>query len=395
MIPGKVFVLNHWYNKLKPLEKILFVDDEQHARHAMCRFLRKKYDIIVAKDGQEALEILDKTTQIGVTISDFSMAGMNGLELFTLMSEKKLDSIKILLTGRANLDIAIDAINTGNVYRFLTKPVDEITLLNSINMAFDQYRLITSEKQLLRQTLIGSIKVLSELIGATDKRAFSTGNRIRTIALAIAKSLKINNMWQVEIAAMLSQLGCVLTGNDILTKIYADQPLSDAECEIYQSHPQVGATMINKIPRLEKVAEIISLQHKPLSWYDKKPQYDETTIIQAQILKAACDFDLLVQQGNTKSQALEIMATRKKQYYQNILEIVENEVVSREHIQDLSVKFHDLVPGMIADENIYAKNGTMIFARGQEITLSAILGLSTYIEHIGIREPIRVKVICP
>lgn len=89
------------------------------------------------------------------------------------------------------------------------------------------------------------------------------------------------------------------------------------------------------------------------------------------------------------------MATRKKQYYQNILEIVENEVVSREHIQDLSVKFHDLVPGMIADENIYAKNGTMIFARGQEITLSAILGLSTYIEHIGIREPIRVKVICP
>lgn len=119
-------------------------------------------------------------------------------------------------------------------------------------MAFDQYRLITSEKQLLRQTLIGSIKVLSELIGATDKRAFSTGNRIRTIALAIAKSLKINNMWQVEIAAMLSQLGCVLTGNDILTKIYADQPLSDAECEIYQSHPQVGATMINKIPRLEK-----------------------------------------------------------------------------------------------------------------------------------------------
>jgi FixJ family two-component response regulator/GGDEF domain-containing protein len=135
-------------------DKVLFVDDEQGVLDGIVRLLRKEFDVSVALGGQQGLATIQKKGPFAVVISDMRMPGMSGAEFLAQVRRKAPDATRMLLTGQTDMNAAIEAINEGNIFRFLTKPCDKDALVNAINIGIEQHRSITAERSLIKKALI-------------------------------------------------------------------------------------------------------------------------------------------------------------------------------------------------------------------------------------------------
>lgn len=131
--------------------KILFVDDEAPALDGYRRILRQEFPVATALSGEEGLVTIRTTGPFAVVISDMRMPGMNGSEFLAQVRSKSPDSVRMLLTGHADLDSAIDAVNRGNIYRFLTKPCEKESLVEAILSGMAKYSAVVAEKELVRK----------------------------------------------------------------------------------------------------------------------------------------------------------------------------------------------------------------------------------------------------
>lgn len=372
---------------------VLFVDDEPKALEAFERQLRKRFSIRTAESALEALEILEKDGPCAVIVSDMRMPGMDGIELLSRVKDLYPETVRIMLTGNTDQETAIGSVNGGQIFRFLTKPTTPQVLATSLEVAIRQYKLITAEKELLNQTLKGSIKVLCELLSLANPTAFSGGFRIKKLVVMIAEKLQLDRVWQYEVAALMSQIGCITIPDDILRKIQAGTEITQKEERMYRNHPRIGAKLIGKIPRLEHVAAMIGNQMVSWDEYGEEPGIllPEEVKAGAQILRATIDHDLHLLQGFTHLEAIQRLETYQGVYNPEILKILSENEIATERVRIVTLNFEDIVPGMTADEDILAKNGAVIIPRGQEITWSVIQGLNNFLEHIGIMDPIRVR----
>jgi DNA-binding NtrC family response regulator len=197
-------------------EKILLVDDDTNILDGYRRSLRGQFLMETAPGGEPALKLAVENGPYAVVVSDMQMPGMDGIQLLSRIKGLSPDTIRIVLTGNAEIGTAINAINEGSIFRFLTKPCSQEMMAKTLTAGLMQYRLVTAEKQLLEQTLSGSIQVLTEVLSLVNPAAFSRAERARRYIHHIVTSMKLRNPWQYEVAAMMSQLGCVtlVPGND-------------------------------------------------------------------------------------------------------------------------------------------------------------------------------------
>lgn len=131
--------------------RILSVDDEPNILSALKRQLRREYDVITAGSGSEGLEVFQSEGPFAVVMSDYNMPRMDGVEFLRRIRELSSDTVSIMLTGRAELDVAVSALHHGKIFRFLNKPVSHEVLLRALDDSFEQHRLITAERELTRQ----------------------------------------------------------------------------------------------------------------------------------------------------------------------------------------------------------------------------------------------------
>lgn len=120
--------------------QVLIVDDEPHILSTLNRILSEYFTITKASSGQEALEILKEKGPFAAIISDYRMPGMNGIEFFALVKRRAPSSVRIMLTGYANVDMAIEAINSAGIFYFLSKPFNTEELLHITAYAVEKYR---------------------------------------------------------------------------------------------------------------------------------------------------------------------------------------------------------------------------------------------------------------
>jgi DNA-binding NarL/FixJ family response regulator len=135
-------------------DKILFVDDEPLVLDGYKRMLRGKFEVDTAIGGDKGLDAIQINGPYGVVISDMRMPGMNGAEFLALVRQKAPETVRMLLTGYTDLDAAIDAVNEGNIFRYLSKPCEQEMLVKAINLGLAQYRSVTSEKMLLKKAQV-------------------------------------------------------------------------------------------------------------------------------------------------------------------------------------------------------------------------------------------------
>lgn len=242
--------------------KILFVDDDLNILDGFRRQFRKILAMQTAPGGLEGLEILAREGPFSVIVSDLRMPRMDGIQFLSRARETAPESVRMLLTGYADLETAIDAVNQGNIFRFLTKPCKSEVLLKAISDGVRQYDLVTAERELLEKTLRGSLKVLSEILQLVNPVAFGRASRITHYARRIGKIMPVDNLWQLETAASLSQIGCVILPEDALKKIYHGQELTEEESQLFSMHPFITSDLLANIPRMQIISEIIAFQEK-------------------------------------------------------------------------------------------------------------------------------------
>lgn len=369
---------------------ILLVDDEPNVLGSLQRQLSRRYSVTISESGYDALEILKSHGPFAVIVSDMRMAGMNGIQLLKEVKSSYPDTIRIMLTGNGDKDTAIEAVNTGQIFRFFNKPVSSAAMITSLALAVRQHKLLTAEKELLDKSLKGSISLMAELLSLANPTAFSSGYRIKPIVKHIVEELELPNSWQYEVAALMSQIGCITLPSDILQRLQAGLSISDEEQEMYVNHTKIGSGLIKKIPRLEKVAEIIEHQLRRFDSASEADTLEPEVMIGTEILRASIDYDLYRQQEFDHLQAIGLMRKNNVMYNTNIIDILEKQKPQRIQTSVSHLSFKDVVPGMIAGEDVFAKNGTLLVPKNQEISRSILQSLINFKKHIGVQEPICV-----
>jgi len=171
--------------------KVLCVDDDANILEAYQRNLRKQFSIDTAPGGEPALALMDSRGPYAVVVADMQMPGMNGVEFLIQSQRTAPDTARIMLTGNADQKTAVEAVNKGHIYQFLNKPCPPAMLALALENGIRQHSLITAERELLENTLNGSIKMLTEVLASTDPQSFGRGELLRNSMRAFAQSLKI------------------------------------------------------------------------------------------------------------------------------------------------------------------------------------------------------------
>ena len=379
----------------KPPEKILMVDDEANLLSSFKRELRGKINLDTALGGEEALRKINGSPPYAVVVSDFKMPGMNGVQLLAKVREVCPDSVRMMLTGYADLDSTIKAVNEGNIFRFLTKPCDSETLVQALVDGIRQFRLIRSEKELLDKTLRGSINMLADLLSLIKPEAFGRANRIAGYVKDMVLHGQLENGWVLETAAMLCQIGCITLPGELIRKASCGVPLESQQKKMLSEHPAIGAEMISPIPRMEEVSRILAFQNKN---YDGSGLPDVQVKGQeipfgARIIKVITDFDVLVQSGLSKGKALERLKSSVGLYDPEVINLL-GELLGLEATFDISeTHIYGLKEGMILAEDVVpAMGGRKLLAKGITLSNTHIMSLRSYNRIMGVREPIKVIV---
>ena len=247
---------------MKP--RTLFVDDEPHVLSALRRQLCNLFDIDTAACGEEGLEVVTSRGPFAVVVSDYRMPGMNGVTFLSKVRDVSPDTVRVVLTGHADMEAAIAAVNEGNVFRFLTKPCPAFNLIRVLQACVAQHHLQISERELLEQTLSGAVAMLTEVLGLVSPDAFGRATRTKDCVVHVATTLRLPASWQYEMAALLAQIGLISLTPDTLTRALGGLTLSHAEREAVAAHPRVASSLIAHIPRLDLVAQMIARQFDAL-----------------------------------------------------------------------------------------------------------------------------------
>lgn len=372
---------------------VLFVDDEPDALTGYRRVLRNRFDVHGALGPQEGLSLM-RAQSFPVVVADMRMPGMDGIGFLSEVRKLAPDSVRMMLTGHADTSTAIDAVNRGSIFRFLTKPCSSDLLATSIQAGLEQWRLVRSEKDLLENTLKGSVRVLIDVLELSNPIAFGRATRARRVVSHMGRALKVNGLWQFELAALLSQLGCITVPPDVLERHYGDLPLSDTERQMIDAHPIVGAELIANIPRLERTGRIIQAQattNRPMNQDDlfKEENFE---LLGAQLLRVALEFDRLTAAGTPPDTTFRRLRHNMPYVHPNVLGALAgyeaHEAPARSARQ---VEARDLNIDMEAVDDIRAKNGTLLVPRGRKITGPLLLRIRNFAAGVGVREPMLVR----
>ena len=248
-----------------------------------------------------------------------------------------------------------------------------------MNAGLAQYRLIMTEKELLEKTLTGSLTVLSEVLSITSPAAFSQAMRLRRYITHVMTALSTPNRWKFEIAAMLSQLGCVTMVPEVIDAVYAGEKLPPHQQTLYDSHPRITSDLLKNIPRMASVAWMIAHQNQPITVDGDIHDREMAEMrLGAELLQAALAFDTLVRRGSSRTEAaLKVMRRHSDLDSRVAMALVEIEPEDHKR-ETRTCPIGELAPGMIIDEEIRTDAGSLIVSRNQEVTPFLILKLRNY-----------------
>jgi len=362
-------------------DKILFVDDDPDTLEAYKRTLSPEFAIDIADGAANAFAAVEENGPYSVVISDMRMPVMSGAEFLGQVRQRASDTVRMLLTGDTDLSSAIEAVNQGNIFRFLTKPCRPEVLRSAIAAGIKQYRLITSERELLEKTLVGSIKVLTDVLSAASPEAFGRSNRIVRYVRHIMARVTLPSPWCIEAAATLSQLGCITLEPDIMQRAYAGVRLTTEEQARFDAHPQAAMELLKNIPRLESASWMIGQQLKrdiPEIGSDF-PGFSSTELmLGAKILKLAVAFEESRFKFPSQSGALASLRNRGDEFESSLVNALRDLPTDNGDMQLRRVSTSRLRAGMILDQEIKSGQGVLLVAKGQELTSALIMRLTNY-----------------
>ncbi len=278
---------------------VLFVDDEPNILKALGRLFRgENFDLKTAGSGADALKLIEERP-VQILVSDHRMPGMTGVDLLSKVRERWPEVMRILVTGNSEINIAVDAINRGQIFRLITKPWNDDEIKATVKEALDLYLLkdeikrlnhLTQEQNLelkdlhhnLEQKVMERTRDLSKknaelghvyvgtlraVIGSVDARhRCSSGHSERvgncTAMIARRMGLEEPRVRRMQIAGLLHDVGII----GVRGKIFGKQgPLSPDEWKEMREHPVLSVQIIGAVPGLQDILPMVRNHHE---WFD-------------------------------------------------------------------------------------------------------------------------------
>jgi response regulator RpfG family c-di-GMP phosphodiesterase len=360
------------------MDKILFVDDEIAVLSGYQRLLHREFEVSVASGGEEGLASIRVHGPYAVVISDMRMPGMNGAQFLSQARQQAPDTVRMLLTGYTDLNAAMDAVNEGNIFRFLTKPCEKELLVKAITTGVEQYRLVRIEKELLEKTVMGCIKVLTDVLSAASPEAFGRSRRIAHYVRHLVLKFGLTSTWRFEAAATLSQLGCVTLDASLIEQAYTDTKMSPEDQARFNAHPKAGMDLLAHIPRLEPIAWMIGqqlTQNIPATVPGMPESSAKDIVLGAKILKLALAFDDLRMKRLSVEDAVGRLHTRRSEFERDLVDGLSDIVPPVARMALRKVSTLKLAVGMVLEQEIRIAGGMLLVAKAQEITPTLLLKL--------------------
>jgi response regulator RpfG family c-di-GMP phosphodiesterase len=380
-------------------DRILCVDDDRNILNGYKRQLHKQFIIETALGGDAGLRIISSGESFAVVVSDLRMPGMDGIEFLARIKQITPDTVRMMLTGNADLQAAIEAVNQGHIFRFLTKPCSHEVLAQALQAGLQQYHLIMAEKELLEHTLKGSIGVLTEILSILDAQSFGRACMLRDAAREIAKALGIQDTWDLELAAMLCEIGRVTIPASTIMREKSGVPLSSAETDMLTRVPEIGYKLLAKIPRLESVAQTVLYQKKNFdgSGFPNDRISGKKIPLGARIIRILSDLNQLESTGNQRDAAFATLKYRQGIYDSSVLDCalkwLESSSGDKKPIQKSirSVPVAQLEVGQMLLSDVITNIGILLIPAGNRISDSCRERIRNFARLQGVREPIKVE----
>ena len=395
------------------LHRILVVDDEEIVLVALRETLKREgYDVVARSNAVEALQLL-KDEIFSVIITDQQMPMLTGLEFLAQVKELQPEATRILITAVLNLTTVIDAINKGEIYRFIVKPWLREELLATVKNAVNRYELICKNSMLQATTLQMNQKLkslnkelegkvteigqqnqqLAELNQALDHnleqsvelclktmQTFypSLGNQARKVQELCRKMANVIDLEKTErqtldIAALLHDIGLVGVSRQLI-KTWESEPskLSGAERTLIEQHPVLGEELVGFVAHLKEVGPTIRAHHERFdgTGYPDKLKGDQIPWL-ARLLAVAIAY---AQSEHTRETTLELIDRGQVSKYDPEAVRVLHRCLPRSPVPrgQREVLLGELEPGMVLATGIYTDSGMLLIPDGQELTETSI-----------------------
>jgi response regulator RpfG family c-di-GMP phosphodiesterase len=362
--------------------RLLCVDDEPIVLESLRDVLRRTFDVRTATNGPDALAMLRREPRAyAVVLSDMRMPGMAGSVFLREARRCAPTAVRMLLTGYADSDAAAAAVNDGQIFRYLTKPCDRHQLKQACVGALAHHRALVAERELLEQTLHGSIQALTDVLSVASPAAFGRSARLKDLASALARAAGAGDAWEIEVASMLVNLGAVTLPEATAEKVHAGAALEPHEVGMVDRIPDVTGRILANIPRLDGVRAIVAGHRK---------RFEASLPVGARMLRIAVDFVALEAEGAEAFLALETMRGRTGVYDPELLEIFARTVGVRTHSLEVAeIRLAGLEVGMRLVHDVRARDRRLLITRGHLVTAELLERLRNFPPGTVV-EPLRV-----
>ena len=422
----------------KAVATILCVDDESNILSSLRRLFRSEgYKILIAESGAAGLEILEQEP-VDIVISDMRMPEMDGAEFLEQVAKRWPETVRLLLTGYADMQSTIDAINKGNIYKYINKPWEDTELKLTVHHAIEQKMLkeerdrllVITEKQNaelkdlnanledkvqqrtaeLKQTMgmlekaheslkknyIASVKVFSGIIEMREGNAPGHSRRVAAHAhkLAGLMGLTGDKAQDVLFAALLHDIGKISLPDEVLSKPFS--ALSEAEKQKVYQHPILGEGILMAVEPLHNAARIISAHHECYDGRGYPARLKGDKIPKgAAILSVVNDYDGLQSGAIFPRQYSETEARKYIKEHRGLrydpvvvdafLKMLGEEPPQVAKQRPVSIKSEDLKAGMVLAKSIITKDGVLLLSDGHIIDEHIIEKIIRFERSIGKR----------
>ncbi len=422
-------------DKSKQVSTVLFVDDEANILTALKRLFRPMgYQVLTAPGGREGLAIMEQQS-VDLVISDMRMPEMDGASFLQQVAARWPDTVRILLTGYADLTSTIKAVNEGQIYRYISKPWEDNDITLSVKHALKQKNLeaerdrlqILTRKQnkelkelntsledkvcartrelqqtvsfleLAQQSLDASyrttVEVFSNLIDMRDQRA-GKARRVAEQAVQLGQLCELDEgeLHNLHYAALLRNLGKIGLSDQLLSK--ATSTMNDEEHKTFVRHPVIGEGLLMALEPLHDAARLIHCQYEQI---DGKGYPDhlkgEAIPVSSRILKVIGDYhDLqhgLILTGHLDEHEARdyLMEQRGKRYDSDIvnlfLKLLGRQMEQASKVSERCVKSNGLQDGMILSRDLVLSDKVLLLSKGHSLSASLIARIHHLEQSIG------------
>jgi response regulator RpfG family c-di-GMP phosphodiesterase len=415
--------------------KILFVDDEDNVLRALKRlFIDEPYEVFTAPSGKEALDIV-AANELAVIVSDQRMPGMTGAEFLSKAKDIRPDAVRIVLTGYADVQAAISAINQGGAYRYLTKPWNDSELILMVRDAEETHRLRQENKFLneltarqneelkqwntqleamvqeqtldiqnnnaelkklnehLQKNFKNSIDAFSNLIGMREKSVANHSKNVAALAHQTASAMQMSGeeLSNVLVAALLHDIGKIGIPDSVLLK--REDQMNDSEFAEYRRHPVRGQVAIETIEGFRDIGLIIRHHHEYVDGTGFPEGLKRNAIpIGSRIIAMADAVDRITNAGPVTADLL-LKALKHIEFYLDtrydrhvfmyLAPILKKKISALDKqgestIEEIEMQPSRLSPGMVLTRDVRSGTGLLVLASGVTLNDKIIGALQRY-----------------